>query len=154
MLHSIFFIFSNFLFVPFFRSFPLEEGPHSDILSRTRFSVFLRISFGVSSSSSSRCNYTEPQIQPRLSASKPCSQVEIALFSTAYGSSFIFDPWNILDFFVVVISLIFSIGTLSFGVPLAEAHIQPVVRTDVRTGLSAKETTLKIFSIFARGIFV
>ena len=32
--------------------FPSVEGPRSDILSRTRFSVFLRISFGVSSSSS------------------------------------------------------------------------------------------------------
>ena len=48
--YSIVRIFHFFLI---FRSFPLVEGPHSDILSRTRFSVFLRISFGVSSSSSS-----------------------------------------------------------------------------------------------------
>ena len=41
------------MFFLFFWSFPLVEGPHSDIFSRTRFSVFLRISFGVSSSSSS-----------------------------------------------------------------------------------------------------
>jgi hypothetical protein len=51
--------------------------------------------------------------------------VEIALFSTAYGSSFIFDPWNILDFFVVVISLIFSIGTLSFGADKLPKSIAP-----------------------------
>ena len=51
---SSLFNFSNFPVSPlFFRSFPLVEGPNSDILSRIRFSVFLRIPFGVSSSSSS-----------------------------------------------------------------------------------------------------
>ena len=44
-----FFVFSIFLFLVL----PTVEGPHSDTLSRTRFSVFLRILFGVSSSSSS-----------------------------------------------------------------------------------------------------
>ena len=48
--YSIVSVFFNFLF---FWSFPSVEGPHSDTLSRTRFSVFLRILFGVSSSSSS-----------------------------------------------------------------------------------------------------
>jgi hypothetical protein len=44
----------EFVIFCFFWSFPSVEEPHSDILSRSRFSVFLRISFGVSSSSSTR----------------------------------------------------------------------------------------------------
>ena len=44
----------EFFHFSFFWSFPSVEGPHSDTLSRTRFSIFLRISFGVSSSSSMR----------------------------------------------------------------------------------------------------
>ena len=43
-----FFLFLQFFF---FLVLPTVEGPHSDTLSRTRFSVFLRILFGVSSSS-------------------------------------------------------------------------------------------------------
>ena len=46
-------IVSFFLQFFFFLVLPTVEGPHSDTLSRTRFSVFLRILFGVSSSSSS-----------------------------------------------------------------------------------------------------
>ena len=49
---SLFIAFNEFSIFSFFWSFPSVEGPHSDILSRTRLSVFLRISFGISSSSS------------------------------------------------------------------------------------------------------
>ena len=50
---SLFIALFDFSIFSFFWSFPSVEGPHSDTLSRTRFSVFLRILFGVSSSSSS-----------------------------------------------------------------------------------------------------
>ena len=51
---SLFINCSNFSTISFFWSFPSVEGPHSNTLSSIRFSVFLRISFGVSSSSSSK----------------------------------------------------------------------------------------------------
>jgi hypothetical protein len=41
--------------------------------------------------------------------------VEIILFSVAYGASFIFDPWNVLDLVVVVFSLIISCAALLLG---------------------------------------
>ena len=54
VLQSFYSIVSFFLQFFFFLVLPTVEGPHSDTLSRTRFSVFLRILFGVSSSSSSK----------------------------------------------------------------------------------------------------
>ena len=55
--------------IVFFRSFPLVKGPTSDILSRTRFSVFLGISSGVnsrsrSSSSSNLVQFSALTISP------------------------------------------------------------------------------------------
>ena len=63
--------FFNFLL---FWSFPEVEGPHSDTLSRTRFSVFLRISFGVSSSSIDSSNGREKENLNRGISSQVCAR--------------------------------------------------------------------------------